>query len=62
MYQPIEYVISRYSGNFTKTPLNFVKIVFDQTTSQVLWKAPRVVKECQQGCHFYKVTLKLYQN
>jgi hypothetical protein len=37
-------------------------VVFDQTTSQVLWKTPRVLKECQHGFHFYKVTLKLYQN
>jgi hypothetical protein len=36
--------------------LNFVEIVFDQTTPQDLGKTPRVLKKCQQGCHFYKVT------
>jgi hypothetical protein len=45
-----------------RPPQTLWKIVFDQTTSQVLWKEPRGLKECQQGCHFYKVTLKLYQN
>jgi hypothetical protein len=49
-------------GKFTTGPSNFVKIVFDQITSQVLWKTSRVLKECEQGCHFCKVTVKLYQN
>jgi hypothetical protein len=35
---------------------NFVEIVFDETTPQDLGKTPRVLKKCQQGCHFYKVT------
>jgi hypothetical protein len=33
-----------------RPPSDFVKIVFDQITSQVLWKTPRVLKECR---HFY---------
>jgi hypothetical protein len=41
-------------GNFMKTPSNLAEIAFAQTTShEVLWKAPRALKECKEGCQFY---------